>query len=177
MGLQNIQIYNGGSPATLNNFATNATCAGTQTYAPTISAIQTGVIDFGSTRGANWLAALSILMTAAAAAGQTLDIYIGYSSASNGGFPAGLGNSAGAYTGYGTASVASSLPQLEWIGSMILAPVTAVQTSLIGVFTPKLEFGVIVLANNSGGTLGSATGSTNEPPTITLTSIVDEVGV
>ena len=169
MAATNIQIYNGGSPTTPGtNFGT-ATCAASTTSGASTYAIQSGTIDFGATRAASWVCSLTATMSTAPTASQTLDVYIGYSSNATTGYPAGISVGSGVYSGYGASSITNATPQLEWIGSMILAPVTAAQVSNIGIITPKLEYGVVVLVNNSGAVLSSAT--------FGFTSIIDESGV
>jgi hypothetical protein len=183
MSLSNIQIYNPNTVWTsiFVSLTSTATIAATSVSAPYLSAIQSNVADFGATRADNWLVQLSAYMNTAPAAGQTLDVYIawGLTNAATGTFPGGLtiGSTVGAmtnYNAYGANSVANGLPQLEYVGSMVLAPNTGWQIANIGVISPKLEFGVTVLVNNSGGVVGGTVATT--APTVTYFPIMDEVG-
>lgn len=132
------------------------------------SARQSAPVDFGTPRAANWLVRLMAAYGTSPTAGRTIDVYIAYATATaSANFPAAIGSADTAYTGYGT--TATSLPQLEYVGSMILSANTGAQTMDIGVITPKLQYGVFVVYNNSDIALSSATAAT-----LTATPIKDQ---
>lgn len=140
-------------------FATNATIASN-------SAIQATPLDFGTPRAATWLCRLNAAMSAAPTAGKRLDVYVGWSSVSNGGLPAQLGTLSGAYT----ISGGTLGTQLEYVGALVLKADTILQTQDIGVVMPKRQFGAAVIVNNSDQSVGSAT-----VLSMTFTPIVDQV--
>ena len=157
MAASSIQIYNGSIATVAAPGASLAASASAN------CAWQTGVFDFVTTRAASWFAELAVNLSSSPTAGQTVDVYVGYNTATTGSlWPAGIGTGAasGYYTAYATGTgIAQGVAQLEWIGSVVLAATSGVQTALLGVFTPKLEYGVFVINNNSGVQI-FATGNT-----------------
>lgn len=121
----------------------------TATYAASVAAGasgQTGPVAFGTPRAATWLAEIVGQMSAAPVAGTVIDVYVGYCSVSNGTYPGGLSSGSAAYTYAGHA-------QLEYVGSAVLTAVSTAEKAQIGVFLPKLDFGVVVLKNGTAQTL------------------------
>ena len=175
MSLTNIQVYNGTPISTLLNtgFAGSTTLlAG--------AAAQAAPTDFLATRAAQWNVVLQAYFAAAPTVGATLDLYVAWGTGTGAGYPGGLGVSpANAYfSGYNTVATAgytSALPQFEYIGSLVCAPVAGAQVAQLGMVTPKLETGVMILVNNTSVTLGNTAG--NLPGIVTFVPIVDEVGV
>ena len=175
MSLTNIQIYNA-STLTVTPNAGVYTIAATSASAPYFWGVQSSAADFGITRAAQYEVSLSVYAGAAPPVGQTVDVYMGWGTAAAATFPGGLGTSpvSGYFTGYAVNSITNATPQLEYIGSLYLAPILGAQYANLGVITPKLEFGVVVVINNSGVTIGS---TTNQGAVVTFVPIVDEVGV
>lgn len=123
------------------------------------SAINSDKLDLGATRGA-WLDAfLDIEIAASPTAGNTIDLYWAPSSSATQATdnPGGVDGSDGAYAGY-SSNLTASLPQLQFIGSMICtAQATAtVQKGYVGRFSPAQRYGTLVVVNNSGAALHSS---------------------
>ena len=177
MSLTNSQIYNNTGAITVTPNSTYYTVSATSASLPYTWAVQSAAQDFGATRASQWLVSMTVNVPMAPTAGQTVDVYMGWATAAAATFPAGLGATPGNgyYSGYGISSITSAVPQLEYIGSMYLAPYAGNQISNIGVITPKLEFGVVVVVNSSGTSLGSTGGPA--AAILTFTPITDEVGV
>lgn len=138
------------------------------------SARQSAVADFGTPRAATWLCRIAATYTAAPTAlTKTLDVYIGYASATaSANFPAGLGAADTTYTGYGT--LANSVPQLEYVGTMVASNVATIQTADIGIIMPKLQYGQVVVVNNTDQALTSVT-TAGVALSVTFTPIVDQL--
>lgn len=137
------------------------------------AARQSTSVDFGVSRFPNYNASLgcSFAVGAAPVAGTTLDVYVGWSSGNFAGvWPGNLGVSDAAYTGYGLAS--NSLAQLDFVGSLVLSNTAATgQMANIGSFTPKLQYGVFVVYNNTAQSLSSVAADNNN--SLKLIPIID----
>lgn len=148
-----ISIYNTTSQAATITLASLAST----------SARQSAVIDFGDTRPANWVVGLAAAMSSAPTAGGTLDVYIGYATATaSTNFGANIGSADTTYTGYGTAS--QDLGKLEFVGSLVMGAYDSTNTQKsnnIGVIFPKLRYGVFIVYNNADKAISSATGNNN----------------
>lgn len=89
------------------------------------------------------------------AAGERLDFYIGWSNSTTAGTanPGGLSGADAAYTGYSAGSLAASLEQLDFIGSMLQDNVINTDQAqidmAIGVFTPRHRYGILVVVNSA----------------------------
>lgn len=100
-------------------------------------------------------AAVEWEVTPEIAAGERVDFYIGYSPSSVAGTanPGGLSGSDAAYTGYAAGTLAESLKQLTFIGSMNMDNViTTDQTQIataIRTFRPKHRWGILVPVNQA----------------------------
>ena len=86
-------------------------------------------------------------------AGGTVDFYLGWSdngTAANNN-PAGLSGTDAAYYGYGAAAAdaTEAVKQLEYVGSLVATADIAVQVGSIGMFTPKSQYVMLVVANNT----------------------------
>ncbi len=136
----------------------------TNTTLAAASCAQAATLDFGTPRAANFLVRASAQWTANPTAGTTLDVYIGWSSASNAGQPGGVGSAAA------TTIATTVLANLEFVGSLVLNAVTTYQTMDIGVVMPKLQYGTFVWYNGASISMGSAT-----TLAISCTPIVDQV--
>ena len=109
-------------------------------------------VDFGATRpdvcslkGAiEWFAAIS--------AGGRVDFYWSGSANSavasgNPGKPDGVD---GAYTGDGGGTDEESVQQMDYIGSFITTDLQGVQIAEIGTFSPRYQYGQLIVSNKSG---------------------------
>ena len=94
---------------------------------------------------------MAIEMDVAAVAGTTVDLYAGFSASSTAatGNPAGLTGADAAYAG--VVSLATSLPQLVKIGSMIMTAsiATTPQLQFIGYFVAPEQYACFVVVNNT----------------------------
>ena len=149
---------------TLYQISNSTTLTPTITNASLIAAAarQSTPVDFGTPRTPNWDVRCNAIMNTAPTAGQTLDVYVAWSSGTGAGIWGGnLGITDSAYTGYG--SVANSVGQLDFVGSLVLSnnATPSGQISDIGVITPKLQYGIFVLHNNSSANLSADTSNNN----------------
>ena len=110
--------------------------------------------DLGATRAARYAATISVEFKTGEApeSGETVDVYWGPSvhSAAASGNPGGLVGTDAAYTGTAGDSLADSLKQLTFIGSLVCTSdavgVTQTQTF---VFSPSERYGQPVVHNNT----------------------------
>lgn len=98
---------------------------------------------------ARWLVAVSIAFNTAPTAGETVDFYWSGSPSSTAANanPGGASGSDGAYTGIVT--LADSLLQLQYIGSLIAEATTSAQYQTIGVLSTILRYGAPIVVNSS----------------------------
>jgi len=106
-----------------------------------------------------WLVAVGIEFATAPNSGETVDIYWAGSPSSTAGKanPSGTSGSDAAYTGTSGDSLADSLLQLQYIGSMVCTAdaTTAVQYATVGVLETALRYGMPVVYNNTSDALVS----------------------
>jgi len=131
---------------------------------------QGGKGDLGVNRADRWTMQVTASVGAAATAGNTIDYYWAASPAS----AAGTSNPGGT-TGVDASfpvAVIDLLPQLIFVGSLVLSNSsgTAIQTQNM-IFVPPFRYGMPVVINNSGQTLGS----TATDHTVTLYPIEDGI--
>jgi hypothetical protein len=107
---------------------------------------------------------LSIQIDVAPASGTVIDVYFAPSPDATAGNenPGGVSGADAAYTGTAGDSIADSLKQLDFIGSLVCTadadPVMQIQ--LIGVYSPPMRYGSPVIFNQSGQAhVGDATHS------------------
>lgn len=146
--------------------AATASCAG-----------QGAFVDFGATRAQRWLARLQTTFQAAPTAGKTIDLYIGWATATAtaNSFPGGCSGADSAYTGPDGNPV-NGVAQLDYIGSVHCCATAAQQEEVVGTFVPKMRYGVPVVFNNTatgtaGGGVALATAATANA--LSFTSIDD----
>ena len=144
------------SPATANNLGTRTDQIDC-TDLVAAAARQSAKLDFG----ANWDqdftlgAAIEWEVTPEIAADEVVNFYIGWSPSGTAGTanPGGLSGSDAAYTGYSAGSLAASLKQLDFIGSMVMDNViTTDQTQIdtaISAFRPRHRHGILVVENKA----------------------------
>ena len=126
--------------------------------------------DLGATRAPSFSVEFMIDTGATApAVGETVDLYWAASNNATAGNnnPGGASGTDAAYTGIGSATIAESVTELLFVGSLVC--VDEVNTNLRTYFTlaPNERYGMPVVVNNTGQTLG--TGSV-----VTLTPIIPE---
>lgn len=115
--------------------------------------------DLGDTRWDKYVVSVGIEIAASAASGETIDIYwAGSPSATAGNAnPGGASGSDAAYTGTAGDSLADSLKQLVFIGSLITTAdnTTTIQYGNVGVLDGSSiqRYGMPVVVNNSTGAL------------------------
>lgn len=142
-------------PATANNLGTRTDqidCTDLANQA----ARQSDQIDFTANFDVEYIlrACIEFEVTPEVAAGDTVDFYIAWSNnataaTANSG---GVSGSDTAYTGYAAGTLAASLKQLDFLGSMVLDNViTTDQAQIdmdISTFTPRSRYGTLVVFNN-----------------------------
>ncbi len=131
-------------------------------------------VDLGATRAARYSVTLRIELDVAATSGEPVDLYFGQSphgtaATAN---PGGLSGSDAAYTGTAGDSIADSIKQLTWVGTL---PCTADADTVIQqatwVFCPSERYLIPVVFNNAGQAFeGDAV-----EMSIILTPLVDEI--
>jgi len=132
--------------------------------------------SFSTPWGTRWRVVAAMEFDAAPTAGLTVDFYIGYSDSATAGNenPGNLSGAAGLYQGYGAdaASGVEALPQLHFIGSMVLTADADVQIAEIGVISPLADNACLVIDNNSGQTIADTDGIETS---VHIIEIIDEV--
>ena len=92
-------------------------------------------------------------------AGGTVDFYLGFSSSGTAGTnnPAGLSGADAVFQGYGadTASGTEALPQLLYVGSLVVANDAVLQVQRLGTFVPKDRYCSLVVVNNTSVALAN----------------------
>jgi len=116
---------------------------------------QSTYVDLGTPRAEQMLVRLQLQAGANPTAGQTVDIYVGYSTTTNA-FPANLSGADTTWTGY-TNDPTTSASKLQWVGSIVMGATTAVQVADIGLITPYMQFAAFCCINNMTTTISAAT--------------------
>lgn len=118
--------------------------------------------DLGATFGVLYAAKLEAEFASAPTAGNRVDVYWNPSNSGTAGTNnvGGCSGTDAAYAGY-SSNLAASLPQLIYIGSMIVTAqgTATVQKARVGFFTPPTRYGSPVIVNNSA--VGWVSNSTN----------------
>ncbi len=131
-------------------------------------------MDFGTPRADRWLCRLQTKMAAAATAGKTIEVWMGYSNSSVAGTgnPANLTGTDTSWAGY-SGDPAQARFQLRRVGQVVLSngAGTNAQVQDIGVFTPERQWGVPVVLNYADQALSSTAGD----HVLTFTPIMDQV--
>lgn len=122
---------------------------------------QSAKIDLGNANGClaqAYSVDLAVDLAATPTAGSTIDFYWNPSTSGT----AGTDNKGGAsgtdssYTGY-SSNAAASVPQLQFIGSMVCTTQTSLQKGIAGILVPQQRYGSLVMCNNSGAAFASDT--------------------
>ena len=89
--------------------------------------------------------------------GETVDLYWAESTSGTAGTsnPGGTSGTDAAYTGIGSATVAESLPQLAYIGSLVCVDEATTNLITYFVMSARLQWGMPVVVNNTAQTLGT----------------------
>lgn len=107
-------------------------------------------VDLGAERAQRYRLTLNMEIDAAPASGEVVDLYWAPSE-DNTAFPGGVSGSDGAYTGTAGDSLADSLKQLVFVGSLICtADADPVEQQQSFVFVPSAQYGAPVVFNQSG---------------------------
>lgn len=131
-------------------------------------------VDLGSTRPQMMHVIAAIEWFAAVSAGGTVDFYWSPSanSAVAGGNPGHPDGVDGAWTGDGGGTVAETVKQLVYIGSLVTTDLQGVQIGVVGSFEPTHQYGQLIVVNNSGTTL---CGTDDIESSVLMYGTVDEV--
>lgn len=113
-------------------------------------------VDLGAQRYLYSVSA-SLEFAATPTVGNSVDFYWAASpnaTAANSN-PAGVDGTDGAYTGDGVGTVAESVKQLDYIGSLVCTDLvtTTPQLAHVGWLLPRHRYGTLVIVNNSGAAL------------------------
>jgi hypothetical protein len=107
----------------------------------------------GANLGSLYAMYAAIEMDVAAASGELVDFYLGFSPSGTAGTanPGGLTGADAAYTGTAGDSLADSLLQLQHVGSMVLTAdiATVVQFQFIGYFVAPERYASLAVVNNA----------------------------
>jgi hypothetical protein len=132
---------------------------------------QSVTLDLGANWAQRWRVNAAFELAATPTAGNAINLFASYSSATG----AGDGNTSGtdaAYTGYSN-NIDASTRQLEFVGAHICTAqaTSTVQKSLVGVMFPKGRYVNWVIDNRSGAAFHSS--DTNQ--VITLTPLEESI--
>jgi len=114
---------------------------------------QSTKFDFGATRAAKYNVVGSMEVDVAPVSGTVVDLYLAPSLEATAGDsnPGGIVGADGAYTGTAGDSLADSLKQLDFIGSIICtADADPVMQTQYFVYAPHARYGTLVVFNQSG---------------------------
>lgn len=140
------------SPAADNNLGTR-TAQMDLTSLAAGSYWQSVKVDFGATRAARWEATAVFEPTSAPTAGGSGKVYVGYSHSTTAatGNPGNATGADGAYVGYGAAAsdADEAIHQFDYIGEVVFSNDAIAQLGHLGTFTPKQQYGVVIVKNNS----------------------------
>ncbi len=142
------------APADLNNLevGTVTDVAFDLTSVAAAAAEQSTKMDFGPTRAPEYMVHAAIEMAVAPVTGTTFDFYFAPSGLAGAavGNPGYITGASGVWAG-GAGTLAESLAQLTFIGSMVMsADATAtIQMSVVGVYRPTMRYGTLVVVNNT----------------------------
>ena len=123
-------------------------------------AVQSAKVDLGSVNlDLEWKVRAYIETFSAPTAGGTVDFYLNWSTSATAGTD-NAANASGAdavFQGYGadTASGIEALPQLQYIGSLVVTADIDLQVGDVGVFIPKDRYCSLIVVNNTSITLAA----------------------
>jgi len=114
-------------------------------------------VDLGATRAAKYEVLIAVEFASGAISDETVDIYLAWSPSSTAANanPGGVSGSDAAYTGTAGDSLADSVKQLEYVGSLTTTAdqTTVVQYGKVGELFAPSRYVSPVLVNNSTGAL------------------------
>ena len=146
------------SPANNLEVGTPTDCQISLASVSNAAARQSAKVDLGATRGLLYSVRAAIDIAATPTAGNTVDFYWAPSGNATAGTanPGNVSGSDAAYTGY-SSNLTATLPQLQYIGSMVCTAqaTTTVQYAEVGTFMPRERYGSLVVVNNSGAAIHS----------------------
>lgn len=146
------------SPAAANNLGTRTDQLDLTSVGDNASR-QSDKIDFGANRAPQWRLDAALEFAATPTAGEVVNFYLAFSSASAAanGNPGGVSGSDSAFSGY-SSNMADSLKQLLYVGSFVCTAqatgTVQIQTN-VAVFTPFARYATLVVENQSGAALHS----------------------
>ncbi len=142
------------APANLNNLevGTATQVVFDLTSVAAAAAEQSTKMDFGATRAPEYMVHAAIEMAVAPVTGTTFDFYWAPSGLSGAavGNPGYITGASGVWAG-GVATLAESLKQLTFIGSMVMSAdaTGTIQMAAVGVLRPTMRYGTLVVVNNT----------------------------
>ena len=113
---------------------------------------QSTKFDFGATRAVNWFMRAAIEpVSAPAATSPVVEFFLGFSDSATAGVnnPGNLSGSDSAYTAYGAAATDADeqIGQLVRVGRLVFSADDDVHVGEVGIFTPTLRYGMLVVRN------------------------------
>lgn len=132
-------------------------------------------LDLGTTRARTYHLIAALEFFSAPGAGETVDFYWSpsFNSSVAVGNPGHSDGIDGAYTGDGGGTVAESVLQMQYIGTMILTDLVGVQIADIGMFHPNARYGQLIIVNNTATVAICATDDIES--SILMVEILDEI--
>lgn len=111
----------------------------------TLLAVQSDKIDFGASRGIQYLMRATMELAAVAGAGDTINFYLAWSSSAT---PANgnVGNTTGSEGAWTIET--SYFRQMTRVGSLVCDDGVVIQSGEVGIFIPKLQYANLVMVNN-----------------------------
>lgn len=139
------------------------------------AARQSTKFDFGATRAAKYGIFVAIEFAVAPTSGEVVDFYLAPSPSATAGTanPGGCSGADSAYTGTAGDSLADSLLQLDYVGSLIATAdaTTVVQFQRIGTYSPTERYASLVVVNNTSQALVADA----VEMAVLITPVVDEI--
>lgn len=118
-------------------------------------------LDLGVNRYPLYFAEISVEFDTDSTAGNTVDVYAGYSHSATAGTgnPIGMTGTDADYSGYGGGTAANAVKQIQHIGSLPLIASNdadnAPQVGKLGYFIPSKRYMMLLVYNGGGATMGS----------------------
>jgi hypothetical protein len=107
--------------------------------------------DMGATRAREWLCRAAFRPISAPTAGRQIEVFIGFSDSATAADsnPGNLSGSDADYNGYGAAATDADecIGQLVRIGHVVVSADSDVMVGEVGIFSPSLRYGMIVVRN------------------------------
>ncbi len=138
------------------------------------AAVNSDKVDLGAVRAARYSVFAAMEAFSAAGIGETMDLYWSPSFHAT----AALGNAGetsgvdGAWTGDGASTVAETVPQLQYIGSLVVTDSVLVHKGYVGTFSPIARHGSLVVVNSTAITMFA---TDDIESAVLMSPVIDEI--